>query len=295
MKIVVSSGKYIVAVSGGVDSVVLLDLLSRQPDLELVVAHFDHGIRTDSEADRQFVASLAKKYGLAFLYQEGQLGSSASESKAREARYAFLERSREKTKSFSIITAHHQDDLLETMVLNFLRGTGRQGFSSLQSSSAILRPLLDFSKAELIDYANDQALVWREDITNSNDSYRRNYIRHNIMPKLINADRQQLVEINQKFSKLNSQIDKQLSDLIDLHSFNGALERQWFLSLPHDLSKEVLIMWLKSQGVSGLDRSFIENLSIAAKTHIPTKRFSMGNRRFLKVESQHLALQYQDR
>jgi tRNA(Ile)-lysidine synthetase-like protein len=295
MEVTIKNGKYVVAVSGGVDSIVLLDLLHRESKAELLVAHFDHGIRADSQKDRQFVESLAKKYDLAFIYKEGILGQKASEATAREARYRFLRQAMVETKSSAIITAHHQDDLLETIILNFLRGTGRQGFSSLQSGGSVLRPLLGFSKEEIIRYARDQGLVWREDVTNASDQYRRNHVRHNVMPRLSKADRQRLVEFNQKFSILNGEIDGRLSHLVDLHTLNGALERQWFSSLPHDLSKEVLILWLKSQGISGLDRSFIEDLSINAKTHGPTKRFSIGKQRFIKVEDKHLALQYQDR
>jgi tRNA(Ile)-lysidine synthetase-like protein len=131
MKIQLPKGRYVVAVSGGVDSVVLLDALSKLPNLELVVAHLDHGIREDSIEDRRFVASLAASYGLVFEYGEGRLGSGASEATAREARYNFLRGVKMKHDAKAIITAHHQDDLIETAILNMLRGTGRKGLTSL--------------------------------------------------------------------------------------------------------------------------------------------------------------------
>src|SRR5690348_2939142 len=118
-------GNYVVAVSGGVDSVVLLDILSKQPGLKLTIAHFDHGIRNDSYKDRQFVEGLAKKYQLLFVYKEGSLGK-ASEAKAREARYEFLRKAQKDSGSQAIITAHHQDDLLETAILNMLRDSSRK-------------------------------------------------------------------------------------------------------------------------------------------------------------------------
>src|SRR5438445_4950610 len=113
-------GSYAVAVSGGVDSVVLLDILAKRDDLELAVAHFDHGIREDSVEDRHFVEGLAKNYGLPFIYEEGSLGPKSSEAEAREARYKFLRQAQKKAGAKAIITAHHQDDLLETAILNML-------------------------------------------------------------------------------------------------------------------------------------------------------------------------------
>src|SRR5688572_27728765 len=133
MKINVAPGKYIVAVSGGVDSMVLLHLLSQHSQSELIVAHFDHGIRPDSAEDRKLVEKTAKKYGLEFVYREGELGPGASEAEAREARYGFLQIIKVKHNAKAIVTAHHQDDMLETAIINMLRGTGRKGLSSLVS------------------------------------------------------------------------------------------------------------------------------------------------------------------
>ena len=121
-------GTYIVAVSGGVDSIVLLDLLANQEKAKLIVAHFDHGIRNDSRDDRMFVQDLAVRYELPFVYDVGNLGQGASEAKAREARYTFLRGVRQAAGARSIITAHHEDDVLETAILNIMRGTGRKGF-----------------------------------------------------------------------------------------------------------------------------------------------------------------------
>src|ERR1039458_1834138 len=159
MNLSIERGRYIVAVSGGVDSVALLDIMSRQPELDLIVAHFDDGIRTDSAKDRIFVGDLATKYGYLFEFEEGKMGSSTSEAEARLARYDFLERARNKHQAAAIVTAHHQDDVIETAILNLYRGTGRRGLSSLGSTDLIKRPLLAISKQELIDYAKSRNLT----------------------------------------------------------------------------------------------------------------------------------------
>src|SRR5438309_11792005 len=95
MELQIMPGKYVLAVSGGVDSMVLLDLLAAQPGIELIVAHFDHGIREDADADRQLVEAAATRYGLPFVAARGQLGAQASEATAREARYRFLQQVRQ--------------------------------------------------------------------------------------------------------------------------------------------------------------------------------------------------------
>src|SRR6185437_12936616 len=86
----VAPGTYVVAVSGGVDSVVLLEVLRQLPGLHLIVAHYDHGIREESGDDRRFVEALAAQYALPFVFAEGHLGPTVSEATARDARYAFL-------------------------------------------------------------------------------------------------------------------------------------------------------------------------------------------------------------
>src|SRR5688572_18243464 len=169
-----SPGKYVVAVSGGVDSMVLLDLLRERPKLELIVAHFDHGIRKESARDRKLVQRIAKSYDLPFFYAEGNLGPKAGEALAREARYAFLRKIQEEQGAKAIITAHHQDDMLETAIMNLLRGTGRRGLSSLKSRKELVRPMLEWTKKGIREYAEERDLVWAEDVTNDDERYLRN-------------------------------------------------------------------------------------------------------------------------
>lgn len=182
---------YVVAVSGGVDSIALLDMVAlnevQLPDVEqVVVAHFEHGIRDDSDEDAQFVEGRAQHYGYQCEIGHGTLGKNASEEVAREARYAFLRQVCKKYKA-TLVTAHHEDDVLETMIINLLRGTSWRGMASLQSSDDILRPLLDRSKHDLLEYAKRHNLQWREDSTNQDENYLRNYIRLTLIPKLTKA------------------------------------------------------------------------------------------------------------
>src|SRR3989338_6989044 len=104
----------------------------------------------------------AQKYGLPFEVGHGRLGKAASEETARQARYEFLDKVKRKYKADAIITAHHQDDLIETAFLNILRGTGRKGLSSIVNPK-IRRPILNVPKAEILAYAKQHHLKWYED------------------------------------------------------------------------------------------------------------------------------------
>ena len=160
--------KLVLAVSGGVDSVVLLDVLSKMSKLSLVVAHFDHGIRDDSAKDAVFVGELSKNYGLPFETKREELGKNVSEEKARVRRYKFLREVAEKYNA-KLVTAQHSDDAIETIAINLSRGTGWRGLAAMDSD--IVRPLINMTKAEIISYAKKNHLSWREDATNASDDY----------------------------------------------------------------------------------------------------------------------------
>ncbi|HUC87787.1 MAG TPA: tRNA lysidine(34) synthetase TilS [Candidatus Binatia bacterium] len=295
MKLELEPGSFVLAVSGGVDSVVLLDLLAGSPGLTLVIAHYDHGIRPDSSKDRQFVENLSKKYDLPFYYEAGKLGPKTSEALARQKRYKFLSSVKERTGSSAIITAHHQDDLVETVLINLLRGTGRRGLSSLKSTPDIRRPLLSFTKADILAYAKAHQLTWREDSTNQTDEYLRNYLRHHIVPKLTNASRAQLLTILDQARGNNAEIDHILAQLIDSHSKGRELDRAWFISLPHDLACEVLLTWLKALGVCYLDRAKLERTVVLLKTLSHGKLIDVDAEHQLNIGSQTLALKTRER
>jgi tRNA(Ile)-lysidine synthetase-like protein len=291
-EIAVPAGKYVVAVSGGVDSMVLLDILARRPELELVVAHFDHGIRLDAAADRQLVEKIAIRYQLPFVTAEGKLAPTASEATARAARYAFLRQVRQEQGAQAIITAHHQDDLLETMVLNIMRGTGRKGLSSLGSSEDdILRPLLHVPKTAIHEYVRSYPdVIWHEDSTNSDERYLRNYIRRKVIPRLSGEDRAQLLAYAARASQANPAIDALIGRDIAAHSGNEGLSRSWFIALPYAVSCEAMASWLRLAGIADFDRKAIEALVVTAKTAAPGKRRDINAERLLNVTKTTLQL-----
>ena len=257
--------KYIVAVSGGVDSVVLLDILANQPDTELVVAHYDHGIRDDSGQDATFVADLAKKYGLPFISEKGELGSRASEEKARDGRYAFL-RSVAKKQSANLATAHHADDVIESIAINLSRGTGWRGLAVLDSD--VIRPLTGMNKSEILDYAKKHKLKWREDSTNSTDVYLRNRIRSKIA-NLDNDAKRQLLGLWVTQKSIKSSIDKEAARLI---GEDPAYSRYFFSHLDNSTGSELLRYAVKAR----LTRPQMTKALHAIKTFLPNKTYLAG-------------------
>lgn len=266
MDIKLPRGKYVLAVSGGVDSMALLNMLSNLPGVELIIAHFDHGIRPDSQLDEEFVKETAGKMKLAYEAGRARLGAGASEERARQARYGFLRDVQRKYQADRIITAHHRDDYLETALLNLLRGTGRKGLTAISANSSVLRPLLDFSKAQIMDYAVVHGLRWREDPTNSRTDYLRNYLRHNVIPRLSVQNRQSLLNNLDKVAKINQSIDSEIATLSQYLLKNDSLNRSAFTMLPPEIENELLAEWFRSSGVCDFDRKTINRVNLAVKT-----------------------------
>jgi tRNA(Ile)-lysidine synthetase-like protein len=271
MKVRISPGKYVVAVSGGVDSMVLLNVLRQNPRLELIVAHFDHGIRPDAAEDRKLVQRIAKAYDLSFVHAEGHLGAKASEALARAARYEFLRKVQAEHGAKAIITAHHQDDMLETAIMNLLRGTGRRGLSSLRSRKDLIRPLLDWTKKDIRTYAEEHDLVWAEDSTNNDEHHLRNYIRHNILARFTKEGREALLHHMKQAGKVNDEIDSLLDKDLAAQPAKDELSRSWYLQLPYAVASEMMAAWLRRNGILQFDRHLIDRLVVAAKTARPGK------------------------
>ena len=195
-----NSYKIIAAVSGGVDSVVLLDILynlSQKIGFNLSVAHFNHKIRPKtSDIDEQFVINLSKYYKLEVHTASGKVKEYAKknaisvETAARVLRYNFFEKVSRTINADLLATAHTQDDNTETFFMNIFRGSGLTGLSGIPrvrqliKNVRVIRPLIDISKNDLIEYAKLRNLQWREDESNDWLDYTRNKIRHKLIPTL---------------------------------------------------------------------------------------------------------------
>jgi len=184
----VPEGSLVAAVSGGGDSVALLLLLTSTPR-KVVVAHLDHALRPDSSADAQWVESLARRLGYPFESEKIDVARVAQErgenleATARELRYGFLAKVAKKHQAQAILTAHTQDDQAETVLLQLLHGTGR-GLGIRPKRGKVVRPLLEISRSTLRSYLQSKGQDWLDDITNADTSMDRNFLRHEIIPRL---------------------------------------------------------------------------------------------------------------
>lgn len=231
--------RYLVAVSGGVDSVVLLDMLANYKlpftNYQLIVAHFDHGIRPESDADARFVEGLAKHYDLPFETTREELGKQASEALAREQRYTFLRDVASKHDA-TIVTAHHADDVIETIAINLVRGTGWRGLAVLDAPM-IVRPLIDMTKNDIYAYALLHNLEWVEDETNATDAYLRNRLRRRVKAGLSEHGSGKLLTLRREQLKLKAAIHQEVQQLL---AADQPLSRYFFTHCDTTVATELL-------------------------------------------------------
>ncbi|HEY8886715.1 MAG TPA: tRNA lysidine(34) synthetase TilS [Candidatus Microsaccharimonas sp.] len=257
---------YIVAVSGGVDSISLLHMLTMTTDHEIIVAHFDHGIRDDSAGDAAFVEALAKEYGFQFETLREELGPKASEETARNRRYVFL-RAVAKKYDGRIVTAHHADDVVETIAINFHRGTGWRGLAVLDSD--ILRPLLLLTKVDLVEYAEQRNLSWRDDSTNASDRYLRNRLRKSTRD-LDSEVKRELLALRSQQLETKRLINQGIAELV---GSGPNYSRYFFTHIP----SQVAIECLRFVSDAKLTRPQLERALLAIKTASPKSSYQAGS------------------
>jgi len=224
------SDHLLLAVSGGVDSSVLCELCSKS-GYEHTIAHCNFQLRgKESERDEEFVRSMGKKYSVEVLVKKFDTEKYATEQKvsiqvaARELRYAWFHEILDSKKLKCIVTAHHLDDNIETLLMNFFKGTGISGMRGmLPKAGKLVRPLLFARKEELLQFAKENQLDWVEDSSNQSDKYSRNYLRHQLIPvieKLYPSVIENLGNNIERFRELekfhNEAVQLQLKKLVEV-------------------------------------------------------------------------------
>ena len=280
--------KILVAVSGGVDSMALLHLLHNlrpQYGWNIAIAHYNHGVRDDAFKDAYLVGDMADLYGYP-LYVGKYEYTDFSEAALRKARYDFLEELRRDIGYDYIVTAHHNNDFLETAIFNTIRGSDREGMVALKDKRGrIVRPLLPFSKPEIIVFANLQDLPYREDSTNNDLSYSRNMVRNILMPHGSMKFRNYHHNMNQRLAKLkdvNQRINQGLTrvaeGLVEYEDKDSLeIDGSKFNSLPLTIQKNLLVYLVKrlkpAHGLSKININkavkFIETSKPGAKMPMP--------------------------
>lgn len=229
-------GKILIAVSGGVDSIVMMDaiaILANRLRFSFYVAHFNHKLRgLSADNDETLVRITSREYNVQYYASSGNVKQYSSknslsiEQAARLLRYNFFERTARNLGVDIVATAHTEDDLVETFFINLFRGSGLTGLSSMPSKRkfvknvSLVRPFLQFSKKELYEYAKIRALKWNEDETNSLLNYTRNKVRHDLIPKLLNEYTPALIEIISRTTELMQGADEVIKDIVSKSILN---------------------------------------------------------------------------
>lgn len=219
-------GKLLIAVSGGIDSVVLTHLCQKLK-LNIALAHCNFNLRGDeSDADETFVLELAENLDLEVFIQNFDTNLYAKEQKrsiqmaARELRYNWFEELAEQLKFDYVLTAHHADDNLETFLINFTRGTGLEGLAGIpEINGRFVRPLLTFSSIDIEGLAKENNIKWRDDSSNKSVKYLRNKLRHQVVPILKEINPSLLQSFQSTLSNLND-----TADIVE-ESINAVLKR----------------------------------------------------------------------
>jgi len=238
---------YLLALSGGCDSSVLLRMLS-ELGYPVVAAHINYGLRgADSLGDAEFCARLCEVLGIHYHTVSFTLGEGVSvQTEARRMRLAWLKSLCGSENYAKILMAHHLDDVLETMLINMVRGTGLRGMRGIPPRTATtLRPFCYFSKSAIESYAISRGWDWREDSSNQGDSYRRNQLRHHVLPLLKSW--------NPRWDEALRSTSERLGLALEL--YDSGLNRLRSELIHEDMGDEgfrLSLMELYGRGVSGL-------------------------------------------
>jgi len=253
-----SNSKLIVAVSGGIDSILLANLLPFvQIKPEVTIAHFDHQLRSNSSKDAKFVETQASKLG--YKFELGIAidapGKENLESWARDRRYAFLESVRRKLNADWILTAHNLNDQVETLLMRTINGrlaTRSYGIARIDIDRQIARPILSASRNEVEAVVEELGLDFREDPSNTDLNRSRNKIRHELIPLLATQYNPRLLEsLGQLSNRLSSDEEYLWSEAEKIFSSASSWNYFEFLELPSALRWRVLSCWSKNN--SGLE------------------------------------------
>ena len=257
--------KLLLAVSGGLDSMVLLHLLQQLP-YTIAIAHCNFQLRgIESFEDQSFVQNYALQHQIPFYYTQFDTQAFANDYKlstqvaARELRYDWFYEQLELHQFDFVLTAHHADDNLETFLINLSRGTGLDGLSGIPAQNdTVLRPLLPFSRAAIEDYAKANNLQWREDSSNASDKYLRNQIRHHLVPMLkeLNPDFLKVFGMTQEYLQQAQELVSDAASMVYQQVAREEEDTIYFdlkqlLRLPNYAS--YLYQWLKEYGFSAWD------------------------------------------
>ena len=276
------------AISGGVDSMCLLDIVKKY-NVNIICAHVNHNLREESFEEYEFVKNYCDDNNIIFegitldKIEKGNL-----ESEFRKRRYSFFESLINKYNAKYLLTAHHGDDLMETILMRIVRGSSINGYSGFEKESirdnySILRPLIYLTKDELYEYAKSNNIEYREDKTNNSDKYTRNRYRKYILPKL----KEENNNVHKKFIKFSEElndsykfINSYVNELLDKYYINNKLDIEYIKSLDDFIIKKIIFNLLKDiykSNINLIDDNNINEVLKVIKSNKPNLSVDLPN------------------
>jgi tRNA(Ile)-lysidine synthase len=298
--------RYLIAVSGGRDSVALLHWLISLGYERLIVCHLNHRLRgRSSDGDARFVKRVAANYKIDFEPGSANVRALAKikkislETAAREARYAFFAETARRRRCRTIFLAHHADDLVETFLFNLMRGAGLTGLAATRDVSTrrvdgveltIVRPLLSVWRKDVDDYVLVHGLRFREDATNKNVAPMRNRIRNRIIPYLEKTFGRNIRQNIWRTATIAAEEDKWIDSGLPALT-DAKLSAAKLRMLPVAVQRRAILKWLRAQNVSdvGFDiietvRSLLDPNASTAKVNLPQDRHARRRAKMIFIE-----------
>lgn len=261
-----------IGVSGGPDSMALLDLmikLKSELDLVLVVAHVNHNIREESKEEEDYLREFCNNMGLHFeCFKIEHYGDDNFHNEARTIRYNFFDKVCKDYNAKFLLTAHHGDDLVETILMRIVRGSSLKGYSGfskviVKDDYTILRPLITVTKDDLTNYCNENNIKYFIDKSNLKDVYTRNRYRKYVLPFLKEEDKmvhEKFLKFSETLLEYNNYIEREVSQVINKVFKNGVLDISKFKELDHLLQSKIIS--------NILEKIYGDDLLIITNTHV---------------------------
>ena len=302
-----TSRRYLIGVSGGRDSVALLDSLIDLGYKNLIVCHLNHQLRgRASDADAKFVEKLAAKYDVDLALGSSNVRALATRKKmsietaAREARYKFFAQVAKRRRCRTIFLAHHADDLVETFLINLFRGAGNTGLAGMRAVSTrrlndvdltIVRPLLGVWRNEIEKYIKKNRLTFREDASNKSLAPLRNRIRHRVIPQIEKQFGRKVRESVRRAAIISAAEEDFFELLLPSKLMKvPELAVSQMRALPLAIQRRTLHEWLRASKIPNLSFDLIERVRAlldsdrTAKTNLPQDRHVRRRAKKLFIE-----------
>lgn len=284
--------KIVLGVSGGPDSLFMLDILNKlkkELQIELVVAHINHKIRVEADEEEEFVKQFCKKIGIEFYYKRIEVEKYANNNKigleeaGRKVRYEFFEEVSNKTGANKIAVAHNKNDKVETMIMHILRGSGTSGLQGIQpQANKIIRPIIEIERKDIENYCEEQQLDPRIDKSNQDNTYTRNKIRNVVIPYINQEFNPNFIETMTRLSELITEENAFLNKLTEteyqkilIQKIDNqiALDLKKFNELDNIIKKRIILYTVSNLrgGSQGIEKVHIEDIVKLCKNNVGNK------------------------